>query len=99
MSEYQENKKTRSEQLQSLLMILETFLDFKDWKPPRKLLNILCGSALLPLLEASLRSGSLLEISKESELFFSFLKIIKALSKHKDLVPCLLDLDPHYQPR
>ena len=37
VNEYHESKKAKSQQLQSLLAILETFLDFKDWKPPHKL--------------------------------------------------------------
>lgn len=37
-------------------------------------------SALLCLLESGFRGGSLLEIAKESELFFSYLKIVKVIS-------------------
>jgi hypothetical protein len=116
VNEYHETKKAKSQQLQSLLAILETFLDFKDWKPPQKLLEILNTSALLPLLEAAFRSGSLLDMSKEAELYTTYLSrryliklylysisfkidIVRVLSKHRSLIPCLLDLDPHYQPK
>jgi len=56
------------------------------------------SSALLPLIEASLRSGSLLEMSKEKELVFTHLSLIRVLAKNSCLVPCLLLLDEHYIP-
>jgi hypothetical protein len=85
--------------LQNLIAILETFLDFTDWTPPKKLLDCICSSALLPLLENAFRSGSLLEMNKERELVFSYLRLVKVMSKHRCLVPCLLDLDRHYIPK
>ena len=99
ISEYHESKKNQSEQLQSLLGILETFLDFNDWKPPKKFYDIVCTSALLPLIEAAFRSGSLLDMSKDADLFICFLRITKLFSKHHSLIPLLLDLDPHYVPK
>ena len=98
-SEYVELKKTRSEYLQSLISILETYLDFQVWQPPKKLQEIICTSALLPLLEATFRSGSLLDMSKDAELFFCQLRLVRVISRHHGLIPCLLDLDAHYQPR
>lgn len=99
ISEYHESKKNQSEQLQSLLGILETFLDFNDWKPPKKFSDLVCTSALLPLIEAAFRSGSLLDMSKDAELFICFLRIAKLFSRHHSLIPLLLDLDPHYVPK
>ncbi len=48
----------------------------KKWVPPKFILKTLYSSALLPLLEAAFRSGSLLDIGKEAELYFSYLSII-----------------------
>lgn len=99
IQEYVDQRKNRSEQLQSLIGILETFLSFKNWQPPKKLFECICGSALLPLLETTFRSGSLLEMSKDLELVFSFLRVVKVIAEHQVIVPALLDIDPHYQPR
>jgi hypothetical protein len=55
-------------------------------------------SALLPLLESGFRSGSLLEIAKELELFETYLRIVQVLARHKQLLPCIMKLDTHYQP-
>ena len=73
VSEYVESKKSRNEQLQSTIEILTNFLDTKDWQPSNKLVRDICESSLLPLLEAALRSASLLEMAKEASLNQSYL--------------------------
>lgn len=55
-------------------------------------------SALLPLLESAFRSGSLLEMTKESDLYKSYLKIVLSISKHKLLAPIFLDIPKNYVP-
>lgn len=57
------------------------------------------SSALLPLVESSLRSGSLLEMSKDKDLVFTYLSLIKVMAKNSSLVPLLLPLDPRYLPK
>lgn len=57
------------------------------------------ASALLPLIESSLRSGSLLEMSKDKDLVFTYLSLLKVMSKNSCLVPCLLPVDPRYVPK
>lgn len=74
-------------------------MDFKNWNPPKKLLESICESALLPLLEAAFRSGSLLEMSKEADLMFSYIRLVRVIASHNSLVPCLLNIDPHYSPK
>jgi hypothetical protein len=98
VNEFFESKKSRSEQLLSLLEILETFLDFKNWEPPQKLLDAICESSLLPLLETTYATA-MLDLAKEPELTLCLLRITKVLTKHKALVPCILPLDEHYQPK
>lgn len=39
------------------------------FEPPKEIVEQSFESALLPIIEASLRGGSLLEISKSAELF------------------------------
>jgi len=56
-------------------------------------------SALLPLLEAAFRSGSLLEMSKDHELTLCFLSLTKTLAKHKNLAPLLMRIPKNYIPR
>ena len=73
--DYVEKKKLKNDQLINLLEIIRNFLDTRDWTPPKEVLNALCGSALLPLLESAFRSGSLLDMGKESELYSSYLSI------------------------
>jgi hypothetical protein len=80
------------------LGILETFLDLNQWEVPRKLERSICESSLLPLIEAAFRSGSLLEMSKEQDLIYSYLRLVKVVARHPGLVPCLLQLDKHYRP-
>jgi hypothetical protein len=79
-----------------LIGILETFLDFKDWNPPKRLLESICASALLPILETNFRSGSLLEMGKEMDLVFCYLRVVRVMAKHRALVPTLMDIDSHY---
>lgn len=57
------------------------------------------SSALLPLVESSLRSGSLLEMSKDKDLVFTYLSLIRVMAKNSSLVPLLLPLDPRYLPK
>ncbi|KAL4506801.1 hypothetical protein ABPG72_001222 [Tetrahymena utriculariae] len=98
-NDYIESKKARSESLKNLVAVLEAFLDFKNWEPPKLLVEQLMSSALLPLVESSLRSGSLLEMSKDKELVFTYLSLLRVIAKNSCLVPCLLPLDPRYVPK
>ncbi|EGR33396.1 ubiquitin-like modifier activating enzyme 6, putative, partial [Ichthyophthirius multifiliis] len=99
INEYVEAKQNRSEQLLQLLVILEFSLDNKQFlNPSHEFFDIICQSSLLPLIESALRSGSLLDISKESELFFTYLRIIKVFSTHQNLVSLLFDLGDQYIP-
>lgn len=52
----------------------------------------------MPLLESALRSGSLLDISKDAELFKCYLQIVKLLASHPATIECVLDLDKKYKP-
>ena len=51
--------------------------------------SLILESSLLPILEAAMRSGSLLEMAKEIQLFEAYLELIKAIAKFPDLYPVL----------
>lgn len=57
------------------------------------------SSCLLPLLESSMRGGSLLEISKNADLFKAELDFIKVLGKNENLIPCLIEIPKCYEPK
>jgi len=58
-----------------LINIVESFLDCNDWKVPEEMLNKIYTSSLLPLIETSFMSG-LLEMSKDSDLVLSYLRLV-----------------------
>jgi len=99
VNKFVEKKKLKNEQIMSLINVLASIFETKDWEPPQNVLKMICESALLPLLEAAFRNGSLVDMGKESDLYFSYLRLVKAISTHKNLIPCLLELDRHYQPK
>lgn len=49
-------------------------------------------SCLLPLIENALRSSSILDVSKEFNLFMAYLDLIKGMSKSPITLSCLLPL-------
>jgi hypothetical protein len=50
----------------NIINILDKFLGFTGWSAPKKLVESIYQSALLPIMESALRGGSLLEIGKDS---------------------------------
>jgi len=63
----------------SLINVLASIFETKDWEPPQNVLKMICESALLPLLEAAFRNGSLVDMGKESDLYFSYLSNLTSL--------------------
>ena len=59
----------------------------------------LLESALLPTMESAFRSGSLLEMAKEIELYLAYLQFTLALAKIPSLFDVLLELGDHLEPR
>jgi hypothetical protein len=95
---YLENKKQRNEQIKVLIDICTGFFDSEEWTAPEEMLEEILESALLPILEAAFRNGSILEISKEAETYHSYLELTRALSKQSNLLPCLIEIDQRYKP-
>ena len=61
--------------------------------------NLFLQSALLPILEAALRSGSILEMAKEFDLYSALLKLTETFATKQVLITLLIDIGPEYQPR
>lgn len=70
---YIENKKLRNDQIKVLIDIVSGFVASKTWKAPVQLLEEIMESALLPILEQALRNSSFLELSKEADVYHSYL--------------------------
>ena len=78
----------------------------KDFKQPlldtsdeKKIKMMFLESSLLPVLEASLRAGSILEMSKRVELYLAYLDLIDAIATKQNLFGLLIDIGDKYQPR
>ncbi|CAD8118277.1 unnamed protein product [Paramecium sonneborni] len=101
--EYLDKKKVRSEQLKSLLEIIRNFFNYDNWhlnqELSKRINEMIFESALLSLLEAAFRSGSLLEMSKDFDLNLCYLQLTKTLAKHKNLTPLLLKIPSNYIPK
>jgi len=69
-----------------------------DWDGLEKLKQDILESALMPSIEATYRSGSLLEMSKELECVFSYLDFTDALIDCPALFELLLEIDPKFKP-
>lgn len=61
--------------------------------------SLFLESALLPILEAALRSGSILEMAKEFELYSVFLNLIQTFARKKSLLSLINDIGPEYEPQ
>ena len=94
---YQQKQKTK-EKIIILIKTLISFLSCENWVPKSDLLDIICESCLLVLLENSLRCSNLLELAKEKDLFSFYLQLIKQIAMLEPLAPALMDIGPEYQP-
>lgn len=70
---YINNKKLRNDEIKVLIDIVSGFFGSKTWKAPVELLDEILKSSLLPILEQALRNSSFLELSKEAEVYHSYL--------------------------
>ena len=73
MGAYLDNKKQRNDQIKVLIDIISGFINSKIWKAPIEMLDEIMESALLPILESALRNSSFLELSKEADVYSSYL--------------------------
>jgi hypothetical protein len=66
-----------------LVKVQNNDLDYYD-----KMRHSIIESAVLPTIESALRSGSLLEMAKEMELYQTYIEFIEKLAS----IPALFDL-------
>lgn len=85
-AEYIEHRKQISEEILRIITILVNFLDGPEQSKDNRLSKILQESCLLPLIESSLRSGSILDISKEPALFKHYLELVRTLAKNASTI-------------
>lgn len=99
VSEYLKSKEAKSSQAANIVNILKHMIKSKDWVAPPEIKSMLLESALLPTLEAALRSGSLLEMAKEYELNMAYLGFVQEIASHPTLIDLVLDIGEEYEPR
>jgi len=99
VDKYMKSKKAKNNQIAALVTIITNFIACEKWEPDDKFVKALCESSLLPLLEASLASSSLLEMAKENELVMVYLDLVDKFREKEKLAPLLVELDPHYIPK
>jgi hypothetical protein len=61
-------------------------------------LDTILESALLPILEAAFRNGSWLDMTKDYEVYHSYLALTRAIAGQKNLIKALIEVDKHYKP-
>eukprot|EP01022_Parablepharisma_sp_SALTPOND_P020985 TRINITY_DN395_c0_g1_i1.p1 TRINITY_DN395_c0_g1~~TRINITY_DN395_c0_g1_i1.p1 ORF type:complete len:5656 (-),score=802.26 TRINITY_DN395_c0_g1_i1:1614-18581(-) len=99
VDKYMKSKKAKNSQITALINIVSNFIACDKWEPDDEFVKTLCESSLLPLLEASLASSSLLEMAKEFDLVTVYLDLLDKFREKDKLVPLLVELDPHYKPK
>ena len=94
VQEYLDSKDAKNSQISNIINILMHSIKSTENDPfdfdaepndendddQTRMKDLLLESALLPILEAALRSGSLLEMAKEIQLYNSYLDLIAGLS-------------------
>lgn len=95
---YLANKKQRNAQIKILIDICTNFLNPDQWEAPKEMLDEILESSLMPILENAFRNGSFLEISKEADVFHSYLALTRAICQQKNLLPVLVEIDPQFKP-
>ena len=98
INSYLEGKKTNSSQIVSIIKLLINFFNTQNFTMNEKLMKLFLESPILPCLESAYRGGTLLELSKDSELYMAYLKLTVVLSKNHSLIPLLLDISKDYKP-
>jgi len=73
VNQFVEKRKMKNDQIVALINVLASIFETKGWEPPSDVLRMVCESALLPILESAFRNGSLVDMGKESDLFFAYL--------------------------
>ena len=68
-------------------------------KEEKKIKQLFLESALLPILEAGLRAGTILEMAKDVELYLSYFDLIEIMASKENFFDLLSDIGADYEPR
>ena len=79
VNSYLKKKESKNSQIANIIGILKGIIMSKELSIKYKLKELTLESALLPVLENALRSGSILEMSKDTELFTAYLDFTSTL--------------------
>lgn len=81
-----------------LIDIVAGFIDTDQWHADDEVCEQFMLSAVVPILEAAFRCASFLEISKQHELYHSYLDLTMAVCKQEKLLPILVEMKKCYIP-
>ena len=95
---YLEGKKTNSSQVVVIIKLLTHFFNSQSFEMNQNLMRVFLESPILPCLESAYRGGTLLELSKDANLYLTYLQLTVVLSKNHSLIPLLLDISKDYKP-
>ena len=98
MNSYLSGKKKNSVKIISAIQPIIEFFNTPNLQVEQIVMKILLESCLLPCLENAYRGGTLLELTKDSELYINYLKLTVAISKNASSIPLLLDISKDYKP-
>ena len=98
INSYLEGKKSNSSQIVVIIKLLINFFNTPNFEMNQNLMKLFLESPILPCLESAYRGGTLLELSKDSDLYMNYLQLTVVLSKNHSLIPLLLDISKDYKP-
>ena len=68
-------------------------------KEEKNVKEIFLASSLLPVLEAALRAGTILEMAKDLNMYLAYLSLVEAITTKPSLFGLLLDIGDNYEPK
>lgn len=98
VNSYLKKKESKNSQISDIIGILKGIVKSEELSVKYNLKDLILESALLPVLENAFRSGSILEMAKEYELFNSYLDFITTICKNKNLTIILMEIGKEYEP-
>ena len=98
VASYLEGKKSNSSQIVVIIKLLINFFNTPNFDMNQNLMKLFLESPILPCLESAYRGGTLLELSKDADLYTHYLQLTVVISKNHSLIPLLLDISKDYKP-
>jgi len=99
VSKYLKTKETKNTQITEIVMILNKILTNTELCEKYGFKEVLIESSMVPMLENAFRSGSILELSKEYELYTSYLDFTQVMCNSDYFLPILMPLGAEYEPK